>query len=55
LANYAALKDFLKKYPSFKANPLFLTGESYASTYLSMLASKIVDDMKETPLNLKVI
>uniref|UniRef100_A0A914L712 Carboxypeptidase n=1 Tax=Meloidogyne incognita TaxID=6306 RepID=A0A914L712_MELIC len=53
LANYAALKDFLKKYPSFKANPLFLTGESYASTYLSMLASKIVDNMKETLLNLK--
>ncbi|KAF7633631.1 hypothetical protein Mgra_00006939 [Meloidogyne graminicola] len=53
IANYAALKDFFKKYPSFNLNPLFLTGESYAGVYLPMLASKILDGMKDLSINLK--
>nr|CAD2123456.1 unnamed protein product [Meloidogyne enterolobii] len=51
--NYAALKDFFNKYPSFKSNPFYLTGESYAAVYIPLLAVKILEGNKATQINLK--
>lgn len=48
--NHAALRSFLRKFPSLANRPLYLTGESYGGVYLPTLAS-LVDDDKE--LNLK--
>ena len=48
--NLRALRSFLAKFPQFKANPLYLTGESYGGVYLPTLAV-LVD--KEQDLNLK--
>uniref|UniRef100_A0A915P7H0 Carboxypeptidase n=1 Tax=Meloidogyne floridensis TaxID=298350 RepID=A0A915P7H0_9BILA len=52
-ANYAALKDFFTKYPSFKTNPFYLTGESYAGVYIPMLGVKILEGIKDSKINLK--
>jgi len=54
VANYAALKDFFNKYPSFKTNPFYLTGESYAGVYIPMLGVKILEGIKDSKINLKV-
>uniref|UniRef100_A0A915MJU0 Endoribonuclease n=1 Tax=Meloidogyne javanica TaxID=6303 RepID=A0A915MJU0_MELJA len=51
--NYAALKDFFNKYPSFKSNPFYLAGESYAAVYIPILAGKILEGNKATQINLK--
>lgn len=48
--NHLALKSFIRKFPQYKNNPLYLTGESYGGVYLPTLAA-LVDDDKE--LNLK--
>uniref|UniRef100_A0A915LCD5 Carboxypeptidase n=1 Tax=Meloidogyne javanica TaxID=6303 RepID=A0A915LCD5_MELJA len=53
VANYAALKDFFNKYPSFKTNPFYLTGESYAGVYIPMLGVKILEGIKDSKINLK--
>jgi cathepsin A (carboxypeptidase C) len=50
--NYEALKDFFKKYPKFVKNEFYLTGQSYAAVYLSLLAVKILNDQNST-INLK--
>lgn len=50
--NYLALKDFYEKYPQYKSNPLYLSGESYAGVYLPTLGV-LVDADKD--LNLKGI
>jgi carboxypeptidase C (cathepsin A) len=42
--NYAAIKDFFRKFPHFKHSPLFLFGQSYGGVYVPMLATKMVDD-----------
>ncbi|XP_002735966.3 lysosomal protective protein-like, partial [Saccoglossus kowalevskii] len=42
--NYAALKSFFKKYPSYAENPLFIFGESYGGVYVPTLAVKVMDD-----------
>jgi len=55
VANYAALKDFFNKYPSFNSNPFYLAGESYAGVYIPMLGVKILESIKDTKINLKVI
>ena len=54
MENYAALKDFFNKYPSFKTNPFYLTGESYAGVYIPMLGVKILEGIKDSKINLKV-
>uniref|UniRef100_A0A914MIZ2 Carboxypeptidase n=1 Tax=Meloidogyne incognita TaxID=6306 RepID=A0A914MIZ2_MELIC len=53
VANYAALKDFFNKYPSFNSNPFYLAGESYAGVYIPMLGVKILESIKDTKINLK--
>ncbi|KAJ0002352.1 hypothetical protein NQD34_007501 [Periophthalmus magnuspinnatus] len=44
LNNYLALKQFLKLFPKFQPNPVFLTGESYAGIYIPTLAQRVMED-----------
>lgn len=39
---YAALKGWFDKFPERRANPLYLTGESYAGIYVPKLAQQIL-------------
>ena len=38
---FSALQDFFKAFPAFRANPLYITGESYAGVYAPYLAWQI--------------
>lgn len=49
--NYLALKDFLRLFPEYSKNELFLTGESYGGVYIPTLAEWV---MQDPSLNLKV-
>eukprot|EP01006_Ploeotia_vitrea_P030048 TRINITY_DN62506_c0_g2_i1.p1 TRINITY_DN62506_c0_g2~~TRINITY_DN62506_c0_g2_i1.p1 ORF type:complete len:501 (+),score=39.90 TRINITY_DN62506_c0_g2_i1:29-1531(+) len=42
-ANYAFLCNFFQKYPQFRSNNFYITGESYAGIYIPMLAKLIQD------------
>lgn len=50
--NHLALRNFMKKFPQYKSNPLYLSGESYAGVYLPTLG--VLVDM-DPELNLKGI
>ncbi|NWV62263.1 PPGB protein, partial [Malurus elegans] len=50
--NYLALKDFLRLFPEYSKNDLFLTGESYGGIYIPTLAEWV---MQDPSLNLKGI
>lgn len=50
-SNYLALKDFLRLFPEYSKNELFLTGESYGGIYIPTLAEWV---MQDPSLNLKV-
>src|SRR3990167_7785974 len=54
---YAALSSFLKNHPAYEHSPIILAGESYAGTYLPLLAKKILDGNKQAgfKINLKAI
>ncbi|CAL9706573.1 unnamed protein product [Knipowitschia caucasica] len=52
LNNFLALKLFLKKFPEFSSNGVFLTGESYAGIYIPTLAERVMEDPS---INLKGI
>lgn len=43
LETYQALANFMAAHPEILANPLVLAGESYAGTYLPLLASNILN------------
>lgn len=49
-ANYLALKSFMRKFPKYAENPLYLTGVSYAGVYLPTLGV-LVD--RDPQLNLR--
>jgi cathepsin A (carboxypeptidase C) len=49
--NYLALLHFFKKFPQFKENDFYLTGESYAGVYIPFLALEILRD--NSKINLK--
>lgn len=44
LNNYLALKTFLKLFPKFESNAVFLTGESYGGIYVPTLAQLVMED-----------
>uniref|UniRef100_A0A8C9ELD9 Carboxypeptidase n=1 Tax=Pavo cristatus TaxID=9049 RepID=A0A8C9ELD9_PAVCR len=50
--NYLALKEFLRLFPEYSKNDLFLTGESYGGIYIPTLAEWV---MQDPSLNLKGI
>lgn len=41
--NYAALVAFYEKFPEYKANELFISGESYAGIYVPYLAWQVIE------------
>lgn len=45
---YQAFLNFLDKHPEIAENPIILAGESYAGTYLPLLAKLIVDGNADT-------
>lgn len=51
---YAALHAFLKKYPAYQHRPIILAGESYAGTYLPLLANKIVKENKTAHIKMNL-
>lgn len=42
--NYLALKDFFSKFPEYKQNNFFVSGESYGGVYVPTLSSRVVND-----------
>ncbi|XP_060081281.1 lysosomal protective protein-like isoform X2 [Ylistrum balloti] len=42
--NHLALKQFFSKFPEYKANEFFVTGESYGGIYVPTLSARLVDD-----------
>ncbi|EDV22249.1 Lysosomal protective protein [Trichoplax sp. H2] len=50
--NLVALQEFFRRFPTFKKNDFYITGESFASVYLSTLAVQL---MKDPSIKLKGI
>ncbi|KAF8820699.1 putative Serine carboxypeptidase 1 [Cardiosporidium cionae] len=42
--NYEFLKNFFEKFPAYKKNTFFITGESYGGIYVPMLADRVNND-----------
>ncbi|CAG2111056.1 unnamed protein product [Medioppia subpectinata] len=51
LDNYLSLESFFVKFPQFKKNEFYITGESYAGVYIPMLATNIYQH--NSTINLK--
>merc|ERR1719436_1806955 len=45
---YQSLLNFYQMHPELKNSPLVLAGESYAGTYLPLLAANIVDNDRKS-------
>jgi cathepsin A (carboxypeptidase C) len=48
--NYLALLHFFEKFPQFKVNDFYITGESYAGVYIPFLALEILRDNSKIKL-----
>ncbi|XP_069112460.1 lysosomal protective protein-like [Argopecten irradians] len=44
LDNHLALKNFFLKFPEYKTNDFYVTGESYGGIYVPTLSARLVDD-----------
>ena len=42
--NYALIQEFMKRFPDFRENKLYITSESYGGHYMPTLAKQIVDE-----------
>ncbi|CAJ0584281.1 unnamed protein product, partial [Mesorhabditis spiculigera] len=51
--NWQALVQFYTKHPTFRAVDLYLSGDSYGGTFVTLFASKILEKMPEYYINLK--
>lgn len=49
--NHQAIRSFFEKFPEFKSNPFFVTGESYAGIYVPTLSVQIL--RKSPDINLQ--
>ncbi|KAK8740869.1 hypothetical protein OTU49_002739, partial [Cherax quadricarinatus] len=54
LSNYLALKDFFtNKFPEYRKNEFFITGESYAGVYVPTLAVRVLQGQEDFSINLQ--
>ncbi|KAG0712937.1 Lysosomal protective protein [Chionoecetes opilio] len=54
LSNYLALQDFFtNKFPEYRNNSFFITGESYAGIYVPTLAVRVLQGEQKFPINLQ--
>ena len=42
--NYAALKEFFRRFPELQTNDFYIMGQSYGGIYAPMLSARVVDD-----------
>lgn len=54
-AKYYALIDFFRKFPNFKKNKFYITGESYAGVYIPLLTRKILENRQTNGFNFQGI
>ena len=48
---YQALSHFLLAHPAFRHSPIYLSGESYAGTYIALLSKRILQQNQRHPDN----
>ncbi|KAA0202620.1 hypothetical protein HAZT_HAZT006633 [Hyalella azteca] len=53
LLNYNGLKSFFKKFPEYRQNPFYVTGESYGGIYVPTLSVRIIENNDSFPLNFR--
>jgi len=54
LSNYLALQDFFgNKFPEYRNNSFFITGESYAGIYVPTLTVRVLEGMDNFSINLQ--
>ena len=52
--NFVALVDFFQKFPQFKKNQFYATGESYAGIYVPTLSLRILEGNSTINMQVRV-